>query len=108
MSRAALLAALVLLFGGPAVVAQETEPAPIDEDFDLDIQEKRITEEGFQASTAVELRSGENPGLEVWIGTAVAARQIDVLLRGVHGRVRFFARLDPVLQSLESHRAPAR
>jgi hypothetical protein len=112
MSRAMFAGlALALLLAGPAVHAQP--PAPdegtrAEEDFELDIQEKRITEEDFHASTAVELGSGEGRGLEIWIGTAVAARQIDVLLRGVHGRVRFFATLDPVLQSIESHRAPAR
>ena len=115
MSRALLATLLLSWIAGSALPASAQPPeAPVqtgstyeaDEDFELNIDEKRITEEGFHASTAVELRSEQAQGLELRVGTEVGARRIDVLLRGVRGRVRFLASLGPVLHRIESHRAP--
>ena len=89
----------------PAAAAEQ--PGPIDEEFDLDIGEKRITEEDFMASLAVEVRAGGERGLDVRAGAVVTARRIELLLRGVTGRVRFFATLAPVIDVIEAHRPAA-
>lgn len=89
----------------PAPPAQTTRAsADADEDFELNIDLRRITETNFRAATAVE--AGGQGGLRLRVGVALRAESIDVLLRNVRGRVRFRARLAPVLRLLESR--PAR
>lgn len=94
--------------------AQQTPPAAtgvpaqtetnIDETFELNIDSRRITERDYEASTAVEIGDAGGRGLNLQVGVAVAASQIDVLLRNVRGRVRFRATLEPVLQRINSRR----
>jgi hypothetical protein len=88
--------------------AQEA-PAPgpqtsADEDIRLDITERHITEENFEASTALAIQSADPDGLAVQIGALVRALRIDVRLRDVQGRVRFVGSLDRIQRVLESHR----
>ena len=71
-----------------------------DEDFELNIDLRRINEADFQAETAVE--SGGARGLWLRIGVTLRAGDIDVLLRNVRGRVRFRADLAPVLRLLDA------
>lgn len=78
--------------------------ATADEDFDLNIAERRITETDFHAETAVEIGDEGARGLDLRVGVAVRASGIDVLLRNVRGHVRFRANLDQVLRLLESRR----
>ena len=78
-----------------------------DEEFELNISERRITREDFEASTAVEVGDERVRGLDLRVGVALGASNIDVLLRNVRGRVRFRASLAPVLQRLEQ-RPPTR
>ncbi len=99
------------------VLAQEpgtpATPAPrqatANEDFELNIADRRITEESFEAATAVEIRTGpsEEQGLAIRVGARVAARRIDVRLRNVHGHVRFVASLEEVQEVIDSHRSEA-
>lgn len=102
----------------PAIVsAQETgaSAAPqsaglnrtsADENFELNITERRITERNFEASTNVEAGKETARGLHLRVGVAVSAEVIDVLLRNVQGRVRFRATLERVLKRLNTRRAP--
>ena len=97
--------------------AQTGAPAPRDapavrntatasEDFELNIGERRITESDFEASTEVSSGGeGGGRGLDLRVGVMVRAGNIDVLLRNVHGRVRFRASLEPVLRLLNQRRA---
>lgn len=78
--------------------------ANADEEFDLNIDQRRITEHDFFASTSVAVGDGRVPLLRV--GVALGAQEIDVLLRNVHGHVRFRASLDPILRILDARRAP--
>jgi hypothetical protein len=88
-----------------AEAAPSTSPR---EEFDLNIAERRITEEHFEASTAVEIRTGQGEeGLAVLVGALVGARRIDLRLRNVQGRVRFIASLERVQEVLDSHRVDA-
>ncbi|MET0623123.1 MAG: hypothetical protein ABW250_09110 [Pyrinomonadaceae bacterium] len=81
--------------------------ATADEDFELNIDVRRINERDFQAETAVEA-GGDAAGLRLKIGVALSAQDIDVLLRGVRGRVRFRASLAPLQRLLDARRtAPA-
>ncbi len=102
-------AALALLALAAPLAAQEAPPTTantrVDVELQLDIAERRITETDFQASLAVEIDPGQAQGLALQIGTAVGAGQIDLTLRGVHGQVRFFGDLEPILRRIESHRA---
>lgn len=76
-------------------------PVNIDENFELNINERRITEADFYASTAIELGEASARGLSVRIGVAVGASEIDVLLRNVQGRVRFRASFDALRRVLD-------
>jgi 5-enolpyruvylshikimate-3-phosphate synthase len=96
--------------GEPPTPATRTAPqsgATADEDFELNIDVRRINERDFQAETAVEV-GGAGAGLRLKVGVALGAQDIDVLLQGVRGRVRFRASLAPVLRLLDARRgAPA-
>lgn len=82
-----------------------------DESFELNIAERRINERDYEASTEVEVGAPDgSSGLNLRVGVRVGAREIDVLLRNVFGRVRFRATLDPVLRLINARRpaeAPA-
>lgn len=76
-----------------------------DENFDLDIAERRITEPNFFASTEVSAGDEAARGLALRIGVEVGAERIDVLLRNVRGHVRFHASLDALRRVLDARRA---
>ena len=86
----------MFVLGGNTSSAQ-TGNTDIDEDFELNITERRITETDFVRSTRAEL-SAENIRLQVGVGAE--ARRIDVILRGVTGRVRFRASLEQIRQRI--------
>jgi hypothetical protein len=85
---------------GAAAAASPQARESADEDFELNIGERRITEENFGASTEVEVGDGVGGGVNLRVGVAASAERIDVLLRNVRGRVRFRASLDDVLRRL--------
>ena len=85
--------------GASAAASPETRTSA-DEDFELNIGERRITEENFEASTEVEVGDGGAGSVNLRVGVAASAERIDVLLRNVRGRVRFRASLDDVLRRL--------
>ena len=78
--------------------------ANADENFELNIAERRITERDFFASTALEAGEESARGLYLRVGVAVGASEIDVLLRNVRGRVRFRGSLDALRRVLDAHR----
>jgi len=84
---------------------QRAESSNADEDFELNIDQRRINESDFHAETAVSAEGAR--GLQLNVGVALRASDIDVLLRNVRGRVRFRATLDPVLRLLDSRRVAA-
>jgi hypothetical protein len=88
-----------------AAQSQPASPASADEDFELNIDQRRINEGDFLAETSVSTEGAG--GLQLKVGVALRARDIDVLLRNVHGRVRFRASLDAVLRLLDARRGPA-
>ncbi|HEX8190204.1 MAG TPA: hypothetical protein VF586_17740, partial [Pyrinomonadaceae bacterium] len=77
--------------------------ATADEEFDLNIERRRIGEKEFHAETAVETDGAR--GLRLGVGVALRASDIEVLLLGVRGHVRFRGSLAPVLRLLEARRA---
>ena len=79
--------------------------ATADEDFELNIDVRRIGESDFHAETAVE--AGGASGVRLKVGVALWARDIEVLLQGVRGRVRFRGNLAPVLRLLDARRGAA-
>jgi hypothetical protein len=76
--------------------------ATADEDFELNIDVRRINEKDFHAETEAE--AGGASGIRLRVGVALRASDIDVLLQGVRGRVRFRASLAPVLRLLDARR----
>ena len=76
-----------------------------DEEFELNIAERRINEGDFHAETAVSTEGAS--GLRLDVGVALSASDIDVMLRNVRGHVRFRASLDPVLRLLDARRDAA-
>ena len=131
MKRATLLTttAFVLIFAAHALAAAQTRTADAparearpasaqtqtqtraesttsaDEDFELNIDLRRISEANFHAETAVSTDGAR--GLQLNVGVALRASEIDVLLRNVRGHVRFRASLDPVLRLLDARRDAA-
>ncbi|MDT7602690.1 MAG: hypothetical protein QOF61_687 [Acidobacteriota bacterium] len=89
------------------VRAQTDARGEADEDFDLNIAERRITEQNFFASTEVSAGDESARGLALRVGVEVGAESIDVLLRNVRGHVRFRASLDALRRVLDARRAPA-
>ncbi|HEY1404647.1 MAG TPA: hypothetical protein VGB05_11005 [Pyrinomonadaceae bacterium] len=90
-------------------VAQATTPATntqsnVDENFELNIAERRITERDFFASTSIEAGESSAHGLSLRVGVAVGASEIDVLLRNVQGRVRFRGSLEALRRMLDARR----
>jgi hypothetical protein len=77
-----------------------------DENFELNIAERRINERDFAASTTVEIGEETARGLSLRVGVAVGADEINVLLRNVRGSVRFRATLARVLERLNARPAP--
>lgn len=73
-----------------------------DEDFDLNIAERHINEPNFHAETTVEAGDSVARGLNLKVGVAVRAEDIDVILRNVQGHVRFRANLETVLRLLDA------
>jgi hypothetical protein len=86
---------------------QSSQPtsAQADEDFELNIDTRRINESDFHAETAVE--TDGTRGLRLRVGVALRASDIEVLLLGVRGHVRFRASLAPVLRLLDARRTAA-
>lgn len=86
-----------------------TQPAAprtsADEEFDLNITERRINEADYAASTALE--AGGANGLTLRVGVALGAAEIDVMLRNVRGHVRFRGSLEAVLRRLNLERREA-
>lgn len=117
LRRAAIVCLLVAAASAhaPAQTRPAETPAPTptrparqagataDEDFELNIDVRRINEKDFHAETSVE--AGGASGLRLRVGVALRASDIDVLLQGVRGRVRFRASLAPVLRLLDARRA---
>jgi hypothetical protein len=88
-----------------ASTAAQNSSTAASEDFELNIDMRRITETDFEASTEVASGSeGGGRGLDLRVGVMVRASGIDVLLRNVQGRVRFRASLAPVLRLLSLRR----
>jgi hypothetical protein len=112
----ATLVFLVIATSSAVALAQDeskanTDVAPqsetrtnADESFELNITERRITEQNFEASTSVEAGEESARGLRLKVGVGVGAEEITVLLRNVRGRVRFRATLEPVLKLINSRR----
>jgi hypothetical protein len=88
----------------PTQAASQTG-ATADEEFELNIDLRRINEGDFQAETAVE--AGGAPGLRLKVGVALRAQDIEVTLHGVRGRVRFRGNLAPVQRLLDARRGAA-
>ena len=82
--------------------SSQTTGATADEDFELNIDVRRINEADFHAETSVE--TDGTRGLRLRVGVALRASDIEVLLRNVRGHVRFRASLEPVLRLLDARR----
>ena len=95
------LCAASLVFSGDAR-GQNPTATPMDtadEDFELNIDESRTTESNYERSTSVKVNSAN---VSVGVGASVGAQRIDLLLRGVTGRVRFRASLDALRRRIEN------
>lgn len=91
----------------PALPGTQNATPDVDENFELNIAERRITERDFFASTAIETEPDATHGLSLRVGVAVGASEIDLLLRNVQGRVRFRASLEALQRVLDARRPAA-
>jgi hypothetical protein len=85
-------------------VGQSATRTNVDETFELNIDERRYAQENFEASTAVGTKDGAD-NLNLQVGVALVSGRIDVLLRNVHGRVRFRGTLDRILEVINNRPA---
>lgn len=100
-----ILAAATTRVGAQTPVTPSSQPTPAanaDEEFELNIEQRRISEKEFHAETAVETNGAR--GLQLGVGVALRASDIEVLMLGVRGHVRFRGSLTPVLRLLEARR----
>lgn len=84
-------------------VAPPTRPAAVvNENFELNIGERRITEQYYERSTSVTTGEPEDEkGMSVNVGAIVQAERVEILLRGITGTVRFRASLESLRQRIE-------
>ncbi len=82
-------------------VLSPSNPISADENFRFNITNERITETNFARSTNVELAGENRGGLRLEVGVGVRAEQINVLLRGIFGQVRFRASLEQIKKRIE-------
>lgn len=107
-----LSCALAAAQGNEATATATAQPpaesrTSADETFELNINERHITETGFEASTSVEAGEESARGLRLRIGVGIGADVIDVRLHGVRGHVRFRATLAPILDRINARRPPS-
>jgi hypothetical protein len=97
---ACVVVAASLIFSGNVCGQNQTVPATdaADEDFELNISESRSTESNYKRSTNVEINEAN---VSVGVGATVQAQKIDLLLRGITGRVRFRASLEAIRRRIE-------
>lgn len=76
----------------PQVRTPLTE-STVDETFELKIDERRYTQESFSAATSVANNPDETK-VKLQVGVSVTTGRIDLVLRNVHGLVRFRGSLD--------------
>jgi hypothetical protein len=88
----------------PQPAREDAASGEADEDFNLNIAERHITEQNFFASTEIAAGDESARGLALRVGVAVGAQRIDVLLRNVQGHVRFRASLDALRRVLDARR----
>jgi hypothetical protein len=87
--------------------ADPPAPSATAETYVLDIAEKRIHRSGFQAGSNVVIDQGDG-GIRIRVGAGVSARSIDIVLRNVHGTVRFRADTSRLDAARSTAPAPAR
>lgn len=86
-------------------IAQTVEnQTKVNENFELNIVQERITETNFTRSTDVRLSNENESGVKLEVGVGVQAEQINILLRGIFGRVNFRASLESIRQRIEQRR----
>ena len=86
--------------------ADPVQRVSADETFELNIVERRITENDLVAATSVGFESRERKNLSMNVGVELRAGKIDVLMRNVTGTVRFRGSIQKVLDRLNSRPAP--
>lgn len=94
---------------GVDVVSHSDTDVVVDKSFELDVTACRVTEPSLEAGMIVDLGSrGRQSGVDLAVGVGVAARVIDITLRGVAGAGRFRASLQRLHELLDRHAASRR
>lgn len=91
---------------GQSTGSQSSAAGIVNETINLDTDNKRIVEDNFKASTAVELNQSANRrGIRLSVGASVVADRIDLHLQNVTGQARFISITDELLEGIELERA---
>ncbi len=100
MTARTAAALLVFAAAQPLAPARAETVVPVrDESFQLDIAQRRIDRGPYDAS----LQVGIDRPVSLRVGAAVQASHLVVLLRGVHGTVRFHGDLSKFNRTAASH-----
>lgn len=102
---AALFCLLVFTFS--TFGQQQTEDqTTADENFKLNITDKKTTETNYESRVELKLNHKSRPQISVNVGAAVRAEQITVTLKNIFGDVRFRGSLEKILNQINFNRQP--
>ena len=98
--RMALLTAILAALGSMSIAGAQTA-APVSEEFDLNIDQKKIVESDFYRALSAVMHTEK---FYVEAGAVVSASRITVTIRNATGHVRFRASLDELERVLRRRR----
>lgn len=92
----------------PVIEKTESLRTRVDETVLLNIADRHINEQNFEASTSVGFATADRNNVRLQVGVALRAQTIDVSLHNITGTVRFRGSVQRVLDLVNGHaKAPS-
>lgn len=96
----------LLVFASNIFGQEKENQTAANEDFKVNITNKRVTETNYESKVEVALNSQTRPAVTVNVGAAVRAEQITLTLKNIFGDVRFRGSLEKILDQINLLRPP--
>jgi hypothetical protein len=97
----------LLIFTANSFSQQNTEnQTTAEEDFKVNITEKKVAETKYESKVEVAVKSETNPTVTVNVGATVKAEQITLTMKNIFGDVRFRGSLEKILNQINLPRPP--
>ena len=101
-----LLTALFIIFSAAISAQNDAEnQTTADEDFQLNITNKEVTETNYEAKVEVAVESDTKPAVALKVGAGVRAEKITLRLTNITGDVRFRGSLEGILEKIKLRRS---